>query len=146
MTNAKKVPVREYMSTPVLFARSDESIHAAHTRMQDGSVRQLPVLENGAPVGLLSQRDLLLLEHLPRNIAENIPVSSVMERDFYTVESTVPVDVVARTMSKRKLGAAIVVDGGRALGVFTTIDALRALSDSLSDSLPDDVRASADSW
>jgi acetoin utilization protein AcuB len=69
-----------------------------------------------------------------------------MEREFYTVGSKAPIDVVARMMSKNKYSAAIVVDDGRALGVFTTVDALRALSDSLSDSLPDDLRISADSW
>jgi acetoin utilization protein AcuB len=145
MTNAKMVPVREYMSTPVLFARSDESIHAAYTRMQDGDIRQMPVIEHGEPIGLLFRRDLMLFEHLPRNLAQNIPVSAAMVRDFYTVTPNAPVDSVARQMSKNKYSAAIVVDNGRALGVFTTIDALRALSDSLTDSLPDDVRAHAHS-
>jgi acetoin utilization protein AcuB len=144
MTNAKKVPVHQYTSMPVLFARSDESIHAAYTRMQEASVRQLPVLDDGVPVGLLSQRDLLLFEHLPGNVAAHIPVSRIMDREFYTVGSKAPVDVVARMMSKNKFSAAIVMDGGRALGVFTTTDALRALSDALSDSLPEEV--CVDSW
>jgi acetoin utilization protein AcuB len=134
------------MSTPVLFALSDESVHTAYVRMRDGDVRQLPVLERGTPVGLLYQRDLALFEHLPGNVADNIPVRSVMEREFYTVDPKSTVDQVARRMSKNKYNAAIVVENGRALGVFTTVDALRALSDSLTDSLPEDVHAGADSW
>lgn len=34
--------------------------------------------------------------------------------------------------------AALVISGGKARGVFTTTEALRALSDSLTDSLPSD--------
>jgi acetoin utilization protein AcuB len=146
MTHAKRVPVRDYMTAPILFALSDESVHAAYTRMRDGNVRQLPVLERGAPVGLLFLRDLALFEHLPRNVADKILVDSVMEREPYTVDPKAPVDLVARRMSEHKYNAAIVVENGHALGVFTTVDALRALSDSLTDSLPEDVHQSADSW
>jgi CBS domain-containing protein len=146
MTHAKRVSVREYMSTPILFALSDESVHTAYTRMRDGNVRQLPVLERGAPVGLIFMRDLALFEHLPRNVADTIPVESVMERELYTVDPKAPVDQVARRMSKNKNNAAIVVENGHALGVFTTVDALRALSDSLTDSLPEDVHQSSDTW
>jgi CBS domain-containing protein len=34
-------------------------------------------------------------------------------------------------MAERKLGSAIVVDGKRVVGVFTTVDGLRALADAI---------------
>jgi acetoin utilization protein AcuB len=49
-------------------------------------------------------------------------------------------DVAAREMSKRKWGSALVTDQGKVVGVFTTTDALRALSDALTDSLPESLR------
>ena len=66
-----------------------------------------------------------------------------MTRHFYSVEPDAAVDVVAREMARHKYHAALVVSHGRALGVFTTTDALRALSDSLTDSLRSD-RVAAD--
>jgi acetoin utilization protein AcuB len=63
-----------------------------------------------------------------------------MVTEFYTVEPDEALDVAAREMSKRKYGSALVVTGGKVVGVFSTTDALRALSDSLTDSLPDSMR------
>jgi acetoin utilization protein AcuB len=64
----------------------------------------------------------------------------MMVTEYYTVSPDEALDVAAREMSKRKYGSALVVDRGQVIGVFTTTDALRALSDALTDSLPDSMR------
>ena len=46
----------------------------------------------------------------------------------YTVAPDAQLREVARTMAERKIGSAVVVDGGEVTGVFTTTDALRALA------------------
>ena len=53
-----------------------------------------------------------------------IPVSTFMTRE---TKSVAPQTVVS-TMALRKLGSAVVVDGGRPIGIFTTTDALRAFA------------------
>jgi acetoin utilization protein AcuB len=63
-----------------------------------------------------------------------------MVTEYYTVGPDEALDVAAREMSKRKWGSALVIDQGKVTGVFTTTDALRALSDSLTDSLPESLR------
>lgn len=42
-----------------------------------------------------------------------------------------PLAQVARTMSQKKLGSAVVFDGTHIVGILTTVDALRALADVL---------------
>jgi len=136
MTQARRIPIIEYTTSPLTFASSEESVLTAHRRMQQESVRQLPVLEKGKLVGVVFQRDLMLTQFLSEKAADGIAVSAVMTTDFYTVGPDEAVDVVAREMCRHKYGATIVAKGDEVIGVFTTIDALRALSDSLTDSLP----------
>jgi acetoin utilization protein AcuB len=56
-----------------------------------------------------------------------VQVEEAMVSDVFTVSPETPVGEAIETMIDRKLGSAIVCDGERVLGVFTTVDALRAL-------------------
>jgi CBS domain-containing protein len=49
----------------------------------------------------------------------------------FVVPPDAPLNQVARAMARRKIGSAIVVDGERVAGVFTTTDALLALVNAL---------------
>jgi len=95
--------------------------------MLDQSVQHLPVLDGGNIVGLLSERDLLLVESLPGVNPTDVRVEEAMVQDVFTVPPDVPIGEAIETMIERKLGSAIVTEGERVIGVFTTIDALRAL-------------------
>jgi len=57
----------------------------------------------------------------------DVRVEEAMVQDVFTVGPTTPLGEAIETMIDRKVGSAIVCDGDRVLGVFTTIDALRAL-------------------
>ncbi|HKO90481.1 MAG TPA: CBS domain-containing protein [Polyangiaceae bacterium] len=136
MTHAHRVPVQKYMTSSLLTADRCESLVSAYHRLSKSGVGQLPVLDTGKLVGIVSLNDLALAEHLPARVFETLPVGAVMNQDFYTVTKGESVDVAARVMAKNKYHAAVVVECGYAVGVFTTTDALRALSDALTDSLP----------
>jgi acetoin utilization protein AcuB len=51
-----------------------------------------------------------------------------MAGEPYTVAPDAPLEEVATRMADRKLGSALVVDRGSVVGLFTTVDALRALA------------------
>jgi len=50
-----------------------------------------------------------------------------MVQDVFTVAPDTPIGEVIETMIEKKVGSAIVREGERLVGVFTTIDALQAL-------------------
>jgi acetoin utilization protein AcuB len=123
--------IREYMTdTPHTVARN-RSLASARRMMKDHGVRHLPVLEAGKIVGLLSERDLLLVEALPNVNSTDVRVEEAMVDDVFTASPETPVGEVIETMIVKKLGSVVVVDGERVVGVFTTIDALRALHELL---------------
>jgi acetoin utilization protein AcuB len=82
-------------------------------------------------VGLLSQRDLLLVEAMPGVNPTEVRVEEAMVQDVFTVPRDAPIGEIVETMLTKKLGSAVVDDDGRVIGVFTTIDALRALHELL---------------
>jgi acetoin utilization protein AcuB len=122
------------------FASPTESVLDAYERMSERDIRHLPVLAGDRLVGVLFKSDLKLVESLPSDAVRPIDVKSMMVTEYYTVEPDEALDVAAREMSKRKYGSALVVERGKVVGVFTTTDALRALSDALTDSLPESMR------
>jgi acetoin utilization protein AcuB len=119
--------VRMHMTpTPHTIARN-QSLSAARQSMRAHHVRHLPVLDGGRIVGIVSERDLLLIESLPGVNPTDVVVEEAMVQDVFTVGPDAPIGEVIETMIKRKLGSAIVIDGERVVGVFTTVDALQTL-------------------
>jgi acetoin utilization protein AcuB len=107
------------------------SLAMARRAMLDHGVRHLPVLDGGRIVGLLSERDLFLVESVPGVNPTVARVEEAMVASPYVVSPDATVAEVVATMIQLKIGSAVVAEGDRAAGVFTTIDALRALSDIL---------------
>lgn len=107
------------------------SLASARRMMVDHHVRHLPVLDGGRIVGLLSERDLLLVESLPGVNPTVVHVEEAMVESVFTVPPDTPIAEIVETMIDRKLGSAVVVEGEHVMGVFTTIDALQAFHDLL---------------
>ena len=123
--------VRKYMTPgPHTIARS-RSLAVAHEMMREHRIRHLPVLEGGQIVGMVSQRDLLLVETLPGVSPEDVRVEEAMVQDVVTAPPDAPVGELVETMLERKIGSVVVTDHDRVAGVFTTVDALRALHELL---------------
>lgn len=56
---SKDTPVRDIMTTRVIYARPDQSVEECMAVITDQRVRHLPVLENGHLIGLISIGDLV---------------------------------------------------------------------------------------
>lgn len=120
--------VEHYMTpSPSLIDRS-ETVGGALKLMKERSIRHLPVVEDGKLLGIVSERDLELACSLPQLDVHRISVEQVMVFDPLQVEPQAPLEGVVAEMFERKLGSAVVTKGGEPIGVFTTTDALFALS------------------
>lgn len=106
----------------------EQPMAAAHEMMRQNGIRHLPVLHGGKLVGIVSLRDLHFIETLRDVDPEAVRVEEAMTQDVYTVPPRTPLKEVVSEMAERKLGSAVVVDGTRIVGVFTTIDALDTLA------------------
>jgi acetoin utilization protein AcuB len=128
----KPIPrIARYMSTTPHTIGQDQTLAVAHKLMREHRVRHLPVLGGGRLVGMISDRDLSLIETLRDVDATKVTVEEAMTQAPYTVSPDASLDEVVATMAEHRYGSAIVMDNGKVVGVFTTVDALVALSELL---------------
>ena len=121
-----------YMTTQPWTIRKDATMAQAHELMRAHRIRHLPVLDAGQLVGIVSDRDLHLIETLPDSDPEQVTVEEAMTEGVYAVGLDDPVDTTAEQMAAHKYGCAIVVNRrGGVEGIFTTIDAMQALAEVL---------------
>ena len=123
-----KHSVQDFMTVAPVVIGKTRTLVDAHRIMRERGIRHLPVVDGGALVGLVSQRDLYLLETLKGVDPATETVDEAMTADPFTVPPDAPLDDVAVEMAERKVGSAVVVDRGSVIGLFTTVDALRALA------------------
>jgi acetoin utilization protein AcuB len=123
--------VRQYMTAAPSTVARNESVSVAHRIMRDAGIGHLPVMEGASVIGVLTERDVLLVESLPGVNPTDMRVEEAMVPQPYEVTPEAPLAEVVATLLERRIGSAIVVEEGVVVGVFTTVDALRALADLL---------------
>lgn len=129
---SKPIPtIQKYMSTSPHTIGQDQTMTLAHRMMREHHIRHLPVLQEARIVGIISDRDLNLIESLGDVDPKVVTVFEAMTPDPYVVEPDVALDEVVSTMAEKKYGCAVVVQHNKVVGIFTTVDACRAFAELL---------------
>ena len=128
MTITARVTISEFMTPSPHTIGLEQTLEVAHRVMREHQIRHLPVLDSGELVGMLSLRDLHFIETLDADDPAEVTIEEAMTPDPFVVGPGALLDTVAREMAEHKYGSAVVVDKGKVIGVFTTVDALRALA------------------
>jgi acetoin utilization protein AcuB len=126
-----KLTIASHMTRSPYTIGNDQPIAAAHRLMREHGIRHLPVLSGARLVGIVTDRDLALVETMPGIDPAVVKVEEAMTPDPYTIASHCSLEWVALQMAEHKYGSTVVVDDGKVVGVFTTVDALRALTELL---------------
>ncbi len=116
----------------------DQPLAKAHDMMRSHQIRHLPVLHGGKLVGIVTQRDLHLMETFGSIDQEKVTVEEAMTAEVYVVEPATHLADVGRTMAEHRFGSAVVMQAGKVVGVFTMVDAARALSEVLTTGAPEE--------
>jgi len=96
-------------------------VAAALAKMNEMGLTQIPVLEDGRPVGSLRENHLLSKVFNDRDLLE-VPVSNVMDKSFPTVDVDDDINVVSRKL--RGSPAVLIEEYGRITGIITRHDLL----------------------
>ncbi|MCK6550564.1 CBS domain-containing protein [Myxococcota bacterium] len=122
-----------YMTPSPHVIQASETISTALHMMSDLGVRHLPVIREGKLLGVVSERDLRAIRAIHSLDPDHTTVEHAMVPGPYHVGPDEPLKRVASEMAAYKIGSAIVMKHDAILGIFTTVDALRALADLLPD-------------
>lgn len=128
----KPIPtVQKYMSTNPHSIGQEQTLAKAHEVMREHKIRHLPVLEGGRLVGMITLRDLHLVETLKDVDPKKITVEDAMSSTVYAIVPDAPLDDVAAEMAEHKYGSAVVMQNNKVVGILTTVDVCRALAELL---------------
>jgi acetoin utilization protein AcuB len=117
-----------YMTRHPHSIRVDENVATAQAMMAKLNVRHLPVLDGGTLVGVVSDRDL---KQATSAGTRALKIGDVCVEEPYAVDIDTSMFVVAAAMADKHIGSAIVLENGKVAGIFTSVDACRALADTL---------------
>jgi len=118
----KVARAEDLMNEEVISVAPDDAVVEAFDLMDGEAYSQLPVIQNGIPVGSISQSDI-------RQSGEDVsdlPVSELMSESFPTVAKDATVDEVGNLLDHYK--AVMVTEGGEAVGIITDADIAAHLS------------------
>ncbi|MCQ8893893.1 MAG: CBS domain-containing protein [Methanolinea sp.] len=116
-----RVTAGRLMHTPVISVDSDDTITHAVDIMGKYGISQVPVLDDGRPVGSISES--AILNAINNRTAHRSPGDQVryyMESGFPTVPHDTDIETVIRILEHHH--AVLVTEGGKVAGVITTHD------------------------
>ncbi|MFC6726000.1 CBS domain-containing protein, partial [Halobium palmae] len=112
----------DVMHPDVVNVAPDDAVRDAERRMDEAAYSQLPVIQNGIPVGSISHGDII---RGGEDVGEQ-PVDEVMSESFPSVSPDATVDEVRNLLDHYK--AVMVTEAGEAVGIITQADLARQLS------------------
>ncbi len=124
----KTMPVRECMSRLPAEVDRHETLSAVLDHMHVQRCHHVPVMDGPRLFGILSSHDLL--DHAVRAgpASRELLAGDVCTQGPLRVEPMAPIVEVARAMVEHHVSSALVTEGDVLVGIFTTNDALRLIS------------------
>lgn len=120
-----RIPSIKAVMTPFPWkVRLDDSLAHATEVMRERNIRHLPVTDGDQLVGIVTERDIGLVENAVRASREStsLTVRDACVIDTYVVDLTAPLDRVLAEMAERHIGSVLVVKRGKLAGIFTSSD------------------------
>jgi acetoin utilization protein AcuB len=123
--------VRDIMTTNVVTIPSSTSIADAKRIMEAHRIRRLPVVDKGKLVGIVTDRRLESVSPSKATslsiwelsyLLDKTTVKEIMERDVITVSPDMSAEESLAVAQGNKVGALVVVEDGRVVGIATTND------------------------
>jgi len=123
--------VRDIMTTNVVTIPSSTSIAEAKRIMEAHRIRRLPVVDKGKLVGIVTEHRLESVSPSKATsltvweltyLLEKTTVKEIMERDVITCSPDMSAEESLALAQSNKVGALVVVEDGRVVGISTTND------------------------
>ena len=128
--------VRHRMTQHPVTVSPHDTLATAQEKMTAGRFRRLPVVQDGALVGILTDRDLR--RHV--GVEERTRVEAAMTESPLTVSPLTTVEEAVQLMLKHQVGGLPVLENGKVVGIITTSDVLRAFLEMIGASTQDSIR------
>jgi cystathionine beta-synthase len=124
---AAEIVGRKPKSKPLLTASPKDTVHAAMQKMMKEDISQLPVFEDGQPIGALYEDDVVRRLMEGKDIRELV-VREVMGKPFPVVAKTATFDQITAIIPAQAT-AVLVELGAKKFDVITKYDLVHSLAE-----------------
>ncbi len=124
------IPVKEIMTRDVCTARKDESLLNASRKMLEFGVGSIIIVENGKPIGIVTERDILKKVVARNKVPSKVKLEEIMSSPLITIKPTTSLREATDIMRKRGIRRLpIIDDNGNLVGIITDNDILSVAID-----------------
>jgi acetoin utilization protein AcuB len=134
------VKIKDWMNSPVQTVKPRDTVAHARALLESHRINQLPVVVDGALVGMVTDRDLRNatpsaaeqaaadLGRIAGSVIDSakIALENVMTEKVFTLGPEDTVEDAVRVMRRERFGAIPVVERNRVVGILTRSDVLDA--------------------
>jgi len=124
------IPVKEVMTREVCTAEKDETLLDASRKMLEFGVGSVIVVENGRPIGIVTERDIIEKVVSRNKIPSKVKLKDIMSTPLITIKPTTSLRSAADIMRKKGIRRLPVIDdNGNLVGIITDSDILSVAID-----------------
>lgn len=120
------VCAKDFMTKEVVMVGADKSVLDAAKLMTDCEVGSVVVLQGGKPVGIVTDRDIVVRAVAKGMRLEEVSVDEIMSKPLVTVKPDVSMIEVAKLMDQKSIRRVPVVEDNEVVGIVTSSDMGRA--------------------
>ena len=116
--------VKDIMTKDVITIGADRTVYDAAALMAQKSLGCLPILVNGYPVGIITERDIVR-RIVAKRASFDTKLVEVMTKSLITVEPETSLKEAARVMSQNKIHRLPVLKNNQLVGIVVASDFVR---------------------
>ena len=132
----KTLHVRDVMTTTPITVNPEDSLQHALDLLEKHQVHELPVVEQGRLIGLVTGGDLKLMtpayplfrtQEEIRQALRDLKVVAAMTIEPVTITPDATLLAATQQLYERRIGSLLVAEGDRLLGIISVSDILRII-------------------
>ena len=123
--------IREIMRKNVITIEYDKSALEAARLISEKDISFLVIMENGSPIGVLSESDFVRRLAADDKKSSEVMISEIMSRKFRWVEPETKIEDAIQKMLNNNIRRLIILENGKLVGVITQTDLTEFLRNKL---------------
>ena len=117
MTSLPKLPIREYMTTPLVSLEADMTVAYVMKTLLQRRIHGAPVIEGSRLLGIVTQTDIV--SAIDRGVPMDGQIGDIMVRNVVTIPGDMRLDEVIRRLKEQDIGRVSVIEASTPVGILT---------------------------
>ncbi|MEK6972949.1 MAG: CBS domain-containing protein [archaeon] len=124
-TNQKSLKAKDVMKTKIKMINKDDTLKKAIAIMKESGISQLPVLDEGKTIGVLSEKNIIDAFNKDIKLNSKTKVEELMDDTLPSVSEETPIKLLSDLLDHNQ--AVLISKSGRIIGIVTKSDLLKTV-------------------